>query len=127
MKTANEFNLTPEERRHRRFSEAFKRKKVKEIESGKTRPADVQKEYQVSATSVYRWINKYGQAAQKGSKVRLVLEEESDTKKLRQKSEELNRAYRTIGEKQVEIDYLKRLIEMAEEHYGIEIKKNSST
>ncbi len=32
-------------------------------------------------------------------KVRLPIEEESDTKKLRQKSEELNRAYKTIYEK----------------------------
>ncbi len=127
MKATDKFNLTAEERKRRCFSESFKRKKVKEIEKGKTRPSEISKEYQVSLTSIYRWINKYGQNAQKGRKKRLIIEDESDTRRLIRLKEELNHAYKTIGEKQVEIDFLKRLIEMAEEHYGIDIKKNFST
>jgi hypothetical protein len=41
--------------------------------------------------------------------------------------EELAEAQRKIGQQQILIDYKDKLIEIAEEHYKIEIKKNSSS
>ncbi len=43
----------------RRFSDEFKRQKVKEIDNGLIRVRDVVREYGVSGTSVYKWLHKY--------------------------------------------------------------------
>jgi len=52
--------LTQSERRRRRFSESFKKQKVKEFELGKVRICEIRKVYQVSNMTVHRWINKFG-------------------------------------------------------------------
>ncbi|MBO7647144.1 MAG: transposase, partial [Bacteroidales bacterium] len=52
--------LTIEERRRRRFSESFKRKKVQEIESGQTKISEICRVYQIRRPNVERWRRKYG-------------------------------------------------------------------
>ncbi len=46
-------------RTNRYFSEDFQRKKIREIQKILTTVSQVCKEYDVSYTSVYRWIHKY--------------------------------------------------------------------
>lgn len=109
------------DRRYRRFSDSFKREKVKELEANRTRVCDICREYDVSATSVYRWVDKYSYLKPKG--VRQIIESMSDTSKIKALREEIADLQRLLGEKQVEIAFKDKLIELAEETYGVNFKK----
>lgn len=116
-----QFEQSTRERRMRYFSESFKRTKVDEIERNLTTIAEVSREYQVSDTSIYRWLNKYSQMKKKG--VRQIVETQSDTKKLLAMEEKIRELERIIGQKQIQIDFKDKMIEIAEETYGVDIKK----
>ena len=117
--------LTIEERKRRRFSESFKRKKVQEIESGQTKISEICRVYQVKGQNVYRWLHKYGSMKQK--KERLVIEAESDTLKVIELEKQVAELERIIGQKQIEIDFKDKMIELAEEVYHVDIKKKFCT
>lgn len=114
--------LSLAQRRRRTFSESFKIKKVRELESGQTRICEVVKEYLVSATSVYNWLNKYGMSKVKKPE-RLIIESNSDTTKIQELRKRIAELERTVGQKQVQLDFKEKMIELAEEHYGVDIKK----
>ena len=80
MATRKQFKMTTAERRSRYFSDSFKIQKVRELETGKTKVSELCKQYEVSGTSVYRWLNKFG--TMKDKKERLVIETDSDTRNL---------------------------------------------
>lgn len=116
--------MTVSERQRRHFSNSFKLQKVREIEVGKTKISEICKEYEVSDNAVRKWLHKYGLMNKK--KERLIVETESDTKQLldlKQKVAELERA---IGQKQIMLDFKDKMIDIAEEMYGVDIKKKLS-
>lgn len=117
--------LTLGERRRRTFSESFKRKKVQEIETGQARICEICRAYQVSYTNVYRWIKKYGSMSKKQE--RLIVETESDSVKLIELQKKVAELERIIGQKQIEIDFKDKMIDIAEEMYGVDIKKKLCT
>jgi transposase-like protein len=126
MATVEQHNkLTRKERHNRYFSEDFKKKKVSEIERNLTSVAEVCREYQVSGTSVYRWIYTYSHMRKKG--IKQVVEAKSDTRKIKLLEEKIKELERVVGQKQIKIDVLEKMVEIAEESYGIDIKKNAST
>jgi len=125
MAKRDQFSLSLTERRRRIFSDTFKRNKVREIELGLVSISEVKKQYFVSATSIYRWISKFG--VQKETPERLVIETMSDTRALRELKERIAELERSVGQKQLEVEFYKKMIDLAQEHYGIEIKKNYST
>lgn len=125
MALPEQFKLTLQERRRRTFSETFKRLKVQEIESQQIRISDLCKQYCVSDTSVRLWMVKYGQNSSK--KERLIIETMSDTLVIKELLERVADLERMVGQKQVELEFYKKMIDLAQEHYGIEIKKNFST
>ena len=107
------------------FSEALKKKAVKDIESGKASVFGVCREYQVSHRSVYNWLNKYSRHLQ--SQQRLVVQMESEaykTKELEKRIQELEAA---LGRKQLEVDFLSKLIDQGKEELGVDLKKKSFT
>jgi len=116
------YKLTKVERKRRRFSETFKIQKVRELESGQLRVCELRKEYEVSSTAIYKWINKYGMSKKKKTE-RLIIESKSDTTKLQEMRKKIAQLERLIGQKQVELDFKEKMIELAEEHYDIDIKK----
>ena len=118
-----EFHLTSSQRSQRHFSDNFKKQKVRELEIGLTRISELSRQYEVSSTSIYRWIAKFG--AMKKKKERLIVEGESDTKELIALKKKIAELERTIGQKQILIDFKDKMIEIAEETYKIDIKKNS--
>lgn len=123
MATRESFELSKAERQKRTFSESFKREKVRLIEQGTVKVSEICRMYHVSGTSVYRWIDRYGT----GPKIeKLILEKNSETKALLDLQKRLAELERIIGQKQIEIDFYKKMIDLAEDHYAIEIKKNSS-
>jgi Transposase. len=117
--------LTVQERRNRYFSEDFKRKKVSEIERRISSVAEVCRAYQVSDVSVYNWIHRYSRMKKKQE--RLVLESLSDTRKIITLKQQIKELEQIVGKKQIQIDFLEKLIELAGEELGVDIKKKIST
>lgn len=122
MATRDQFKSSTAERQRRMFSEEFKKKKVKEIEQKITSVAEVSKAFEVRRSTIYKWIEKYSANYQKQEKV--IVETESDTKKLLELQAKIADLERAIGQKQIQLDFKDKMIELAEIHYGIEIKKN---
>jgi transposase-like protein len=113
------------QRRVRTFSDTIKMQKVREIESGQTKISEIVQEYEVAPITVYRWMKKFGTMKKKPEK--LIVEADSDTAKLLELRKKIAELERTIGQKQILIDFKDKMIELAEEHYKIDIKKNFST
>jgi transposase len=111
--------------KHRYFSEVFRKSRVKEYESGQYTVRELSKLYSVSDVSVYRWIHQYSIYNKKGYKV--VDEDKSARKKVTELKDQIAEAERIIGQKQINIDYLEELIELAKELYDIDLKKNFNT
>jgi transposase-like protein len=125
MATREKFELSYAERRRRIFSEEFKKQKVREIEQKRTTISEVSKAYQVRYNNVSKWMQKYSTTYKKG--VRLVLEMESETKKLIILQARIAELERIVGQKQLTIDFQAKMIELAEQAYGIDIKKKAET
>jgi transposase len=123
MATREQFKLTTLERRKRHFSENFKIQKVREIERKQTQVSEICKQYELSTTSVYRWMDKYGTGIKTE---RMIVETESDTTQLLALKKQVADLERIIGQKQVLLDFKDKMIELAEETYGIDIKKKCS-
>jgi len=104
----------------RNFSEEFKKKKVQEIKARLTRVSEICKEYQVSSAAVYKWIYRYSDVKKKE---RLIIESESDTRKIEQLKLQIAELERSLGQKQIQIEFLSKMIDIAEESYQIDIKK----
>ena len=125
MATREQFKLTSSERLTRRFSDNFKLQKVREIETGKTTVSEISRQYGVSRRSVYDWLRKFG--LMKDKKERLIVETQSDTTELLSLKKKVAELERIIGQKQILLDFKDKMIEIAEEAYGVDIKKKFST
>lgn len=124
MAKREDFKLEPlsrKERQNRYFSESFKKKKVREIERNISSVLEISKEYNVSTTAVYKWIYKYSLHHQKG--IKQVVEPMSDTRKIKELKERIKELELLVGQKQIQIEFKDKMIEIAEETYGIDIKK----
>ncbi len=121
MATRFQFKQSRAERHRRTFSEEFKRSKVREIDQKLTRISDLAREYEVSETAVRRWLIKYSSKYMKGAKT--IVEAQSDTKKLLELKAKVAELERIVGQKQLLIDFKDKMIELAEEAYGVDIKK----
>jgi transposase len=125
MATRDQFKMTTAQRRCRHFSDSFKIQKVRELETGRTKVSELCKQYEVTRTNVYRWLNKFG--SMKNKKERLIIEADSDTKQLLELKKKVAELERIIGQKQVMLDFKDKMIELAEETYGVDIKKKFTT
>ena len=122
MATISEYEkATTRERQNRFFNEDFKRTKVSEIERNLLTISELCKEHQVTRTAVYKWIYKYSLMRKK--ELRQIVEPESETRKVILLKEEVKELHRVIGEKQLKMDFLEKVIELAEKEYGLDIKK----
>ena len=116
--------MNESERRNRRFSENFRKEKVRDLELGRVKIQDLCKQYQVSDMSVRRWIVKF--SSMKEKKERLIVESQSDTVQLLELKNRVAELERVVGQKQLLIDFQQKMIELAEEEYRIDIKKKFS-
>ena len=121
MARLDQLKMTTAERRQRRFSDNFKIQKVREIETGQTKVSEICSQYQVADKNVYLWIDKFG--SMKNKKERMVVETDSDTRQLLELKKRVSELERIIGQKQILIDFQDKMIELAEETYGVDIKK----
>jgi transposase-like protein len=109
------------DKRHRIFSDDFKKSRVMEIEQGLYRVVDISRLYEVSSTSVYQWLYRYGVKYQKG--VRMVVEQESEQSRRLALESRVAELERLLGQKQVELEYLNRVIKEGDELLGCDLKK----
>ena len=103
------------------FSEQLKRKLVDELERGSICVKEVCEIYKVSHTSVYKWLNKYSKIYKKNNVV--IVEEKSESKKAKRLEAQVKELQRALGEKQMHVDYLEKLLELHKEATGDDLKK----
>lgn len=112
-------------RRNRVFSEEFKKRKVQELVEKRITVTQLSRLYEVTRAAIYKWLYLYSADHQRKTTFVVQMESESyKTERLQQKVAELER---TIGQKQLEIDFLNKLLEIGSEEIGYDIKKNFSS
>ncbi|MBB3186106.1 transposase [Microbacter margulisiae] len=122
MARPDQLKMSTAERRRRKFSDNFKIQKVREIETGQTKVSEICSQYQVAYKNVYLWIDKFG-SMKKDKGERMIVETQSDTRQLIELKKRISELERIIGQKQILIDFQDKMIELAEETYGVDIKK----
>lgn len=112
-------------KKQRIYSEEFKREIVNDFESGKFSVPQLEKLHGISNPSIYKWIYKYSTFNEKGSRV--VEKKNSSAVKLKQMEARIKELESIVGRKQIKIDYLEKVIDVASDELKIDIKKNSNT
>jgi len=103
----------------------FKKQKVRDLEKNLVSISELCHEYQLSRTSVYNWLYMYSKMIKKGE--RQVVERKSDTRKMQELRERIKELERVVGQKQLQIEFQQKMIELAEETYEVDIKKKLSS
>lgn len=109
-------------RERRIFSEELKKKVVKELVSKRITIRSVTAEHQVSANTVYRWLYRY--SAHHEQKCTLVVQMKSEELKSRELQQRIAELERIVGQKQLEIDFLNKLLEIGSGELGFDLKKS---
>ncbi len=111
--------------RSRTYSEDFKRSLVSEYERGESTVLELSRRYQIAYQSIYRWIRSYSFYQEKG----YVIVEKYKSKEMELKAalSRVKELEQLVGQKQIKLEYLEKLIELADAQYGLDLKKNSST
>ena len=111
-------------RQQRVFSEEIKKQVVRDIERGKCSVTQAKEELGVSEQSIYNWIKHYSRYLH--SNKRLVVEDKSEAYRTRELEKRIHELEAALGRKQMEIDLLSKVIELADEEYQTDLKKNLS-
>jgi transposase len=109
----------------RKFTEDFKRQVVKEYESGTFSVRQLGRLYGLANQQIYSWIYKFSIFNEKG--YRIVEAKDSSAIKLKEMEERIKELERSIGQKQIKIDFLEKMIDIAKSDLNIDIKKNYDT
>ena len=116
-------NAKKQIREVRIFSEALKKRIVSDICKELVSVSMASREYGASRTTIYRWLYQYSPAHPKG--VRQVVEMQSDTYLMENLQKRLVEAEQALGRASLRNEYLERLIEVASEELGLDLKKIS--
>lgn len=110
-------------RQRRIFSEELKKKVVKDLTGKRTNIKSVMAEHQVSGNTVYRWLYKYSPHHEQ--KCTLVVQMESEELKNSELRKRIAELERVVGQKQLEIDFLNKLLQIGSSELGFDLKKVS--
>ncbi len=108
--------------KRRRFAEDFKKKIVKDFENGAYSVLELSKLHHIDFQIIYGWIYKYSNTNKKG--YRVVEMTESSEKKVKSLEARIKELESIVGRKQIKIDFLEKMIDLAKEDLQIDIKKN---
>ena len=111
--------------KRRIYSESFKRQIVEDFESGKYSATQLSRLHNIPCVSIYRWIYKFSNFNEKG--FRVVEMKQSSSQKVKELEKKVKELEATVGRKQIMIDFLETMIEVAKDELDIDIKKNYST
>ena len=112
-------------RKQRNYSEAFKKSLVREYESGKYSVLQLEKLHGVSNVSIYQWIYKFSTFNQQG--YRVIEMKKSSSARVKELENRVKELERVVGQKQIMIDYMEKMMEIAKEELGVDVKKNFNT
>jgi transposase-like protein len=107
------------------YSEEFKKARVLEYEKGLYTVKELSSLFHLPFSLVYRWIRKYSLYNQK--RVRIVEMDQSGSQKVKELQARIKELERIVGVKQLNIEFLEKVIDLAQEEFHIDIKKNFST
>lgn len=110
--------------RRRHFSDEIRRKVVRQFREGKHTVKELSDLYHVSHQSIYRWIHKFSPTDEPTITV-VEMADSSDTK-LKDLQQQIAELQRALGQKQIKLDFYEKMMDLAEEEYGLDLKKNSS-
>lgn len=103
------------------FSEEMKQEIVVQIEKNKISVSSASREYGVDRAAIYNWLNKYSRTLKRGQVI--VVEKESEQRKNEELRAKIAELERVIGQKQMEIDFLNKVIEIGSQEVKMDIKK----
>lgn len=83
----------------------------------------VEKIYDISSPTIYSWIHK---AHYNKKSIQVVEMKDSQAEKIKQMRARIEELEQVLGQKQMNIDYLEKIIDLAKEQLHIDIKKNSN-
>lgn len=109
----------------REFTEDFKKCCVKDYESGQLTVKELAKLHHIQEGIIYRWIYRYSQYNKR--RIRVVEMADSSKLKIKELHKKIEELERVVGQKQLNIDFLEKMIELAKVQYGMDIKKNFDT
>lgn len=112
-------------KKNRKYTEVFKRDIVQDYEKGQYSVRQLSKLNSIHPSTIYRWIHKYSNFNEKD--VRVVEKKKSSSEKIKQLEGIIKELERTVGQKQIKVDYLEKMIEIASEELEVDIKKNFDT
>lgn len=109
----------------RRFSEAFKRAVVAEVESGRYTVMEASRVHQIAATVIYRWIRRIGGPDSQTRIVRIEMPTERD--RIKELEKEKRALESALAQAHMKIIILESTVEVLEERSGVKIKKKNDT
>ena len=109
-------------RQRRIFSEEVKKQIVRDIELGKCSVLEASRELLVSDRSIYNWLYRYSRYLQKNKT--LVVENKSEAYHSKELGERIKELEAALGRKQMEIELLEKVIDLANESYQTDLKKS---
>lgn len=109
--------------KRRIFSPEVKLDLVQKIEHGDLRISDVARTYGVTRTAVYKWLRKYSDLYK--GETRVIVEHKSISKKNKELQDRIKELEQALGQKQMRIDYLEKVVEFASERSGEDIEKKN--
>ena len=112
-------------RKRRVFTDEFKQSLVKEFDTGQFSVNELSRLHGIASSAIYRWIYKFSTFNQKG--YRIIEMKESSNKKLKDLEQKVKNLEQIVGKKQIMIDYLEKMMEIAKDELDIDIKKNFNT
>jgi len=112
-------------RKHRRYSDSFKKQIVSDFESGKYSVLQLERLHGIKNSSIYSWIYKFSTFNEKG--YRVIEMEDSTTNKVKDLELKVKELEAALGRKQIMVDYLETMIDVAKDELNIDIKKNYAT
>lgn len=116
--------MTKNARTFRRYSISFKQKVVREIEEEGLSISSMRRRYDIGgAATIQKWLYHYGKNHLLNKIVRIETMEEKD--RIKQLEEEVRRLKLAYADVSMQRDILTTLVEVVNEHYATDVKKNS--
>jgi transposase-like protein len=112
-------------KKKRHYSDDFKKELVRIFESGEYSILQLKNLYGVGNQSIYNWIYKFSTFNEKG--IRAVEMKKSSSLKLKELSQKVKDLERIVGQKQIKIDYLEKMVDTAKDEFNIDFKKKYNT
>ena len=111
-------------RKRKKYSEQIKRKAVDDFRSGRHTALELADLYYCHHQTIYNWIYKYSPAD--SPRINVIEMSQSSDQKLQSLQTKIAELERALGQKQIQIDFYEKMIELAEREYDLDLKKNSS-